>query len=188
MLHLILSYIYSELGIGQPYSIDGNLSPTLNAAEAGIFAYAGPGGTCTLPTIQNSSYTASILGLQYWFTNVGHGPCTLVTQGGQTFSGLAGITSITVPVGGTVAVSAEPAASGGFTWHVLSYVQPSQVQYGTLSLPVTTVASLPACSAGQRGLLYSVSDAQPPTYNATVVGGGSTAIPVFCNGQSWTAH
>jgi hypothetical protein len=181
------SYIYSDLGIGQPYSVDGNYNPTLNPAEAGIFAYAGPGGTCTLPTIENSSYTASIVGLQYWFTNVGHGPCTLVTQGGQTFSGLAGITSITVPVGGTVAVSAEP-LNGGFTWHVLSFVQPSQVQYGTLSLPTTTVSSLPSCGAGQKGMLYSVSDARPPTYNATVVGGGSTTIPVFCNGTSWTAH
>jgi len=52
---------------------------------------------------------------------------------------------MTVPVGGTVALSAEPLGNG-FTWHVLSYVQPSQVQYGSLSLPTTTVASLP----GQR--------------------------------------
>jgi len=76
----------------------------------------------------------------------------------------------------------------GFAWHVLSYVQPSEVEYGSLSLPTTTVASLPACGRAQRGLLYSVSDAQPPAYNAPVSGGGSTTIPVFCNGAKWTAH
>jgi hypothetical protein len=180
-------YLYSDFGIGQPYFVDGNYSATLNPSESGIFAYAGPGGTCTLPTIENTSYTTSIVGLPYWFTNVGSGPCKLVTQGGQTFSGLAGATSITVPVGGTVAVSAEPLGSA-YTWHVLSFVQPSQVRYGTLSLPTTTVASLPSCGAGQVGLLYSVSDAQSPTYNARVVGGGTASIPVFCNGTSWTAH
>jgi hypothetical protein len=127
------------------------------------------------------------VGLPYWFTNVGSGPCKLVTQGGQTFSGLAGVTSITVPVGGTVAVSAEP-LGGAYTWHVLSFVQPSQVRYGTLSLPTTTVASLPSCGAEQVGLLYSVTDARSPAYNAPAVGGGTASIPVFCNGTNWTAH
>jgi hypothetical protein len=180
-------YLYSDFGIGQPYFVDGNYNANLNPSESGIFAYAGPGGTCTLPAIENTSYTTSIVGLPYWFTNVGSGPCKLVTQAAQTFSGMVGATSITVPVGGTVAVSAEPFGSA-YTWHVLSFVQPSQVRYGTLSLPTTTVASLPACGAGQVGLLYSVSDARSPTYNAPVAGGGSASIPVFCNGTSWTAH
>ncbi len=180
-------YLYSDFGIGQPYFVDGNYNSTLNPSESGIFAYAGSGGTCTLPTIENTSYTSSIVGLPYWFTNVGSGPCKLVTQGGQTFSGLAGVTSITVPVGGTVAVSAEP-LGGAYTWHVLSFVQPSQVRYGTLSLPTTTVASLPSCGAEQVGLLYSVTDARSPAYNAPAVGGGTASIPVFCNGTNWTAH
>jgi hypothetical protein len=181
------SYLYSDLPIGQPYYVDGNLNPVLNPTMGGIYAYAGPGGNCELPSIENASYGTSILGLQYWFTNVGTGPCKIVSQGDQTFSGIAGVTSITVPVGGTVAVSAEPLGAG-FAWHVLSYVQPSQVQYGTLSLPTTTVASLPPCGSAQRGLLYSVSDARSPAYNAIVTGGGSVAIPVYCNGTSWTAH
>ena len=180
-------YLYSDFGIGQPYNINGNADPTLNAGESGIFAYAGTGGTCTLPAISNASFGTSLVGLPYWFTNVGTGPCTIETQSGQTFSGISGVTSMTVPVGGTVALSAEPLGSG-FTWHVLSYVQPSQVQYGTLSLPTTTVASLPPCGPAQRGLLYSVSDALSPTYNAPLRRGGSTTIPVFCNGSIWTAH
>jgi hypothetical protein len=181
------SYLYSDFGIGQPYNSSSAADPTLSAGESGIFAYAGTGGTCTLPAISNASFSSSLVGLPYWFTNVGSGPCTITTQNGQTFSGLSGVTSMTVPAGGTVALSAEP-LGGGFTWHVLSYVQPSEVQYGSLSLPTTTVASLPVCGQAQRGLLYSVSDAHPPTYNSPVSGGGSITIPVFCNGSSWTAH
>jgi hypothetical protein len=181
------SYLYSDLGIAQPYSVSGAADPTLDVDQSGVFAYAGTGGTCTLPAISNASFGTSLVGLPYWFTNVGTGPCTIATQGGQTFSGISGDTTMTVPVGGSVALSAEPLGSG-FTWHVLSYVQPSQVQYGTLSLPTTTVASLPTCGPAQKGLLYSASDAQPPTYNGPVTGGGSTVIPVFCNGSIWTAH
>jgi hypothetical protein len=181
------SFLYSDFGIGQPYSVSSAASLTLNTAESGIFAYAGTGGSCLLPQISNNTVGTSLVGLPYWFTNVGSGPCTISTQAGQTFSGLAGVTTLTVQVGGTVGLSAEPAGSG-FTWHVLSYVQPSQVRYGSLSLPTTTVASLPTCGPAQKGLLYSVSDAAPPSYNATVIGGGANTIPVFCNGSSWTAH
>jgi len=181
------SYLYSDLGIGQPYNTSGAADPTLNASESGVFAYAGTGGTCTLPSISNASFGTSLVGLPYWFTNVGTGSCAIATQSGQTFSGISGVTSMTVPVGGTVALSAEPLGNG-FTWHVLSYVQPSQVQYGSLSLPTTTVASLPPCGTAQKGLLYSVSDAVSPTYNGPLTGGGSVTIPVFCNGSIWTAH
>ncbi|MCA8430024.1 hypothetical protein [Burkholderia seminalis] len=77
--------------------------------------------------------------------------------------------------------------TGGFT--TPSSIQGSTV-YGTngVVLPVTTVASLPGCGAGTRGYLYAVTDAASPTYNSSVTGGGSTTIPVFCNGTSWTAH
>lgn len=181
------SYLYSDFGIGQPYSASGAASLTLTAGESGIFAYAGTGGTCALPLISNASFATSLVGLPYWFTNVGTGPCTLATQGGQTFSGISGVTQMTVQAGATVGLSAEPLGNG-FTWHVLSYVQPAQVQYGSLSLPTTTVASLPSCGPAQRGLLYAVSDALAPAYNGAVTGGGTAAIPVFCNGSSWTAH
>lgn len=58
-----------------------------------------------------------------------------------------------------------------------------------VSLPVLTVSTLPACGAALDGQLMSVSDsASSPAYNGTVAGGGSTKIPVFCNGSSWTNH
>lgn len=56
-------------------------------------------------------------------------------------------------------------------------------------LPVTTVASLPTCNAGTKGTMYAVSDFNgTPTYNGALTGGGSTSLPVFCNGSSWTQH
>lgn len=59
---------------------------------------------------------------------------------------------------------------------------------GTAQLPQTTVASLPACGSSLQGALYGVTDATASTYNGTVTGGGNIAIPVYCNGTSWTAH
>jgi hypothetical protein len=145
------------------------------------------GGTCQLPQITDNNSGTSLVGLPYWFTNTGLGPCTITTQAAQTFSGQPGLTTLTVQSGGSVGLSAEPSGSG-FTWHVLSYVQPSEVRYGSVAVPTTTVASLPACGPAQKGLLYSVSDAAAPAYNAPVTGGGTNTIPVFCNGTAWTAH
>ena len=51
-----------------------------------------------------------------------------------------------------------------------------------------TVAALPTCNAGNKYALAAVSDANAPTYNATVAGGGAVAIPVMCDGTNWTAH
>lgn len=59
---------------------------------------------------------------------------------------------------------------------------------GYLTLATYTVATLPPCIAKLAGAYTSVSDASAPTYNGPLTGGGSEAIPVFCNGTSWRAH
>jgi hypothetical protein len=59
---------------------------------------------------------------------------------------------------------------------------------GPVLLTPKTVATLPACASGLKGALVEVTDATSPTYNGTLTGGGSVAIPVFCNGTAWTAH
>jgi len=59
---------------------------------------------------------------------------------------------------------------------------------GGVELPGTTVASLPTCAAGNKGLLEYVTDATAPSYNGALTGGGTVAVPVFCNGSAWTAH
>lgn len=45
-----------------------------------------------------------------------------------------------------------------------------------------TVAGLPA---GTIGMTAYVTDALTPTYNGTLVGGGSVKVPVFYNGTAW---
>lgn len=63
-----------------------------------------------------------------------------------------------------------------------------KISSGGVLLPLTTVAALPSCAAGTKGLLAAVSDATAPTYNASLTGGGAVSIPVYCNGTAWTAH
>lgn len=55
-------------------------------------------------------------------------------------------------------------------------------------LPVSTVAGLPTCDSGLKGGMAAVSDAADPAYNAPLTGGGTASIPVYCNGNAWTAH
>jgi hypothetical protein len=49
-------------------------------------------------------------------------------------------------------------------------------------LPQYTVATLPA---GPLGATAYVTDAAAPTYNSTVVGGGSSVVRVFFDGSNW---
>lgn len=55
-------------------------------------------------------------------------------------------------------------------------------------LPASTVANLPACGSVTNGLLWGITDASSPTYNATLTGGSTTPTIGYCNGTNWTAH
>ena len=57
-----------------------------------------------------------------------------------------------------------------------------------VKLPVYVVATLPECTRELDQAMASVTDAVAPTYNGALRGGGSSHIPVFCNGVAWTAH
>ena len=57
-----------------------------------------------------------------------------------------------------------------------------------LRIPHYTVATLPTCDVGMGGALAAVTDATAPTYNGALVGGGSVAVPVFCDGSAWRSH
>lgn len=59
---------------------------------------------------------------------------------------------------------------------------------GYTGLAVTVVGSLPTCNAGAKGEIYMVTDANAPTYNATLTGGSTTTTLAACNGTNWTAH
>ena len=66
--------------------------------------------------------------------------------------------------------------------------QDGTVVAASVSLSLSTVAGLPACSSASTGTLAMVTDASAPAYNAALIGGGTIAVPAFCNGTSWTAH
>jgi hypothetical protein len=50
---------------------------------------------------------------------------------------------------------------------------------------VTTVAKLPTASSTYTGVRTFVSDSTTTTFGATVTGGGSNTVPVYCTGTGW---
>lgn len=59
---------------------------------------------------------------------------------------------------------------------------------GTLKLTEYTVAALPTCNAGSIDRLAVVSNANAPTWNSVLAGGGTVRALAYCNGVNWTAH
>jgi hypothetical protein len=59
---------------------------------------------------------------------------------------------------------------------------------GGIRAAVKTVSGLPTCSSAIEGTRYGVSDASSPVALATVVGGGSSHVPVYCNGTNWIVY
>jgi hypothetical protein len=53
--------------------------------------------------------------------------------------------------------------------------------------PITnyTVATLPSAATSGKGARSFVTDALAPTFGATVVTGGSVAVPVYSDGTNW---
>ena len=81
------------------------------------------------------------------------------------FRSAASVTAITIPTGG------------------------STVDLGKgLKFAVTTIGALPTCNSGMSAAAYYVTDANAPTWNATLAGGGAVKVLAVCNGTNWTAH
>lgn len=60
-----------------------------------------------------------------------------------------------------------------------------QVQGAPLVVPSTTVALLPTCNAGSKGMLEMVTDATAPIALTSVAGSGTVSTFVVCNGTTW---
>lgn len=60
--------------------------------------------------------------------------------------------------------------------------------FGMIQTGVYTVATLPTCNTSNKGKFSSVSDANAPTYGATLAGGGAVAAIALCDGTNWKAH
>jgi hypothetical protein len=51
--------------------------------------------------------------------------------------------------------------------------------------PVFLVADLPSAAGSGVGARSFVTDANGPTFGATVVGGGAVKVPVYSDGTNW---
>jgi hypothetical protein len=61
--------------------------------------------------------------------------------------------------------------------------------FHTSKVVAVTVGTLGTCNGGAEGTFSAVTDAAAtPVYNAIVASGGSTHIPVYCNGTNWVNH
>lgn len=58
-------------------------------------------------------------------------------------------------------------------------------QTGVKRTPSFTVATLPAAATAGAGATAFVTDANAPTFQATVTGGGATLTPVYSDGANW---
>ncbi len=52
-------------------------------------------------------------------------------------------------------------------------------------LPQTAFSTYPTCAAGTAGMVGSITDSSTTTQGATVTGGGSGKILMYCNGTNW---
>jgi hypothetical protein len=150
-------------------------------AGANDFAVSCPfgGTTVNLPASPVSQYQGSggiILVLQA----KGNGSCA-VSGNGNTISGFG--SSMTVNSGQTVMLQWNTQYND---WEPI--IAPNNQLY------VTTVGSLPGCSASLLGVMFAVTDADATsqtTYNHIVTSGGTGAkanISVFCNGTNWVSQ
>ncbi len=67
----------------------------------------------------------------------------------------------------------------------IAFAQPTGTNTAPNKVPLSTVANLPACNAGNEGLRWGVTDATTPASLATVVGGAAVHVAVYCNNTNW---
>jgi hypothetical protein len=86
-------------------------------------------------------------------------------------------------VSGDPTVALDTAAT--ITWTGTHTFNNPLIGGNVIRLKAYTVATLPA---GTQGDTAYVTDANAPTYLATIAGGGAVVCPVFYDGTNWVAH
>ena len=67
-----------------------------------------------------------------------------------------------------------------------AFAQPTGTNTAPNKVPLSTVANLPTCNAGNEGLTWGVTDQNTAVaYNGAVTGGGNTHQKVYCNNTAW---
>ncbi len=154
--------------VGSP-GLDSNV-PSEKAIRTAIAAAASVG---ELPASTGSAGYLMTNGTSPSWGDLVTGPSGALCAGTGCPGGTAGIVDI------VTAVVPRLAAANTFT---------GVNKFQQLQVTVYTVATLPACNSSFEGQMEGVSDAASPSYLAAVTGGGSTHVPVYCNGTAWVAH
>ena len=98
--------------------------------------------------------------------------------------------SHTCAVGTGIDLSTNWAWTSGYAWKspgfTVDYLGNGVAK--TVQLSAYTVGTLPTCAAGLAGQIAYVTDANAPTYNATLTGSSTTKTLALCNGSAWVAH
>lgn len=93
-------------------------------------------------------------------------------------------TAILPGAGGLNVGSAGSAFGAGF-FTALTTTTGAIAAATTVATGTSTVAALPACSAGAKGTRSFVTDATLNTFHSTAVGGGANNVAVVCDGTNW---
>jgi hypothetical protein len=67
-------------------------------------------------------------------------------------------------------------------------VVPVNINGSAFTLTPLNTSGLPACNTGSKGYMYTVVDANGPTYNGVLSGSGGSTVPVMCDGTNWRTH
>jgi hypothetical protein len=139
-----------------------------------------------------------------YYDGTGVNQFTLDQAGDLSLGGVLSVKSIvglakplSVSQGGTSSTSATEArsvlgaAQSGKNSDITSMTAINTISLtsgGSIKLAAVSVASLPTCNSELKDVVMAVTDAAAPAYNGPLTGGGTSSIPVFCNGVVWTAH
>jgi hypothetical protein len=138
--------------------------PGTNGADCKLGMFVAIGTTTTIPC-----YELAMIGIRKNNTCIKNASGT---------PGAAGYLPKRVSVIDIDETNAEISYSSSDTIHTLAAI-------GPLKAGIVAVASLPTCNAAGEGYRMGVNNALAPTALATVVGGGTVHVPVYCDGTNW---
>lgn len=127
--------------------------------------------------IGSAPITTAATGTHAVFANLAVNPIGTITNGGSTPTETATLYINGAGSGGTTNYALHITGSSA-----ISAINGKLVMGGVIQTKGFTVATLPS---GTQGDSAFVTDANSPTYGASVAGGGSVVIPVFYNGTNW---
>lgn len=181
---------YPGVALGQKtqaLAVGGNL--TLGSAMTGSLVFTtNDSKTVALPTLDGQAPLANSntwAGTAYELINGGTGLITVATAPGQYFNrnpnqAIGGVSRIAILPYATLSLRAHYDGQISF-WEIMA-LSPSLLKFSGSGTP------LPACSPALSGQSAIVSDASAPSYNGVYVSGGTSQVPVYCDGVRWTTH